>query len=109
MAKAHVRRGDMVVVTKGKEKGKRGRVKRMLRGARVEVEKVNIVKRHTRPTQKNPHGGILEKEGSIAVANVSLWCEQCSAGRRSRTQVGDGGDKSRVCVKCGTAFPAPGA
>lgn len=105
--KAHVRRGDMVVVTKGKDKDKRGRVKRMLRNGRIEVEKVNIVKRHTRPTQKNPHGGIVEKEGSIAISNVALWCERCSAGRRSRKQIDASGSKTRVCAKCGNEFPTP--
>lgn len=105
--KAHVRRGDMVVVTKGKDKDKRGRVKRLLRNGRIEVEKVNIVKRHTRPTQKNPHGGIVEKEGSIAISNVALWCENCGAGRRSRKQIDDSGSKTRVCVKCGAEFSSP--
>lgn len=102
----HVRRGDMVVVTKGKDRGKRGRVKRVLTNGRLEVEKVNMIKRHTRPTQKNPHGGILEKEGSIAMANVALWCEKCAAPRRSRHRI-DGDHKTRVCVKCGNEFPSP--
>jgi large subunit ribosomal protein L24 len=103
----HVRRGDMVVVTKGKERGKRGRVKRVLTNGRLEVEKVNMIKRHTRPTQKNPHGGILEKEGSIAVANVALWCEKCGAPRRARSRV-DGDHKARVCAKCDNEFPSAG-
>lgn len=104
----HVRRGDMVVVTKGKDKGKRGRVKRMLTNGRLEVEKVNLIKRHTKPTQKSPHGGILEKEGSIAVANVALWCEKCSQPRRSRRQAGTDGQSARVCAKCSNEFPSAG-
>lgn len=104
----HVRRGDMVVVTKGKDKGKRGRVKRMLSNGRLEVEKVNLIKRHTKPTQKNPHGGILEKEGSIAVANVALWCEKCNQPRRSRKQAGADGQVTRVCAKCSNEFPSAG-
>lgn len=105
---AHVRKGDTVVVTKGKEQGKRGKVKRVLSGkdgkARVEIEKVMMVKRHTKPTQKNPQGGIMDKEGTVAVSNVALWCEKCGAARRSRMQE-DNGVKTRVCTKCATAFP----
>lgn len=106
--RAHVRRGDMVVVTKGREKGKRGKVKRLVGKGRVEVEKVMMIKRHTKPTQKNPHGGIVDQEGSIALANVALWCEKCSTGRRSRKVVDDAGHKQRVCVQCDNPFPNPG-
>ena len=62
----HVRKGDQVVVIAGKEKGKRGRVMRLLTDqGRVVIERINMVKRHTKPTQRNPRGGILEKEGSV--------------------------------------------
>lgn len=105
---AHVARGDTVVVTKGREKGKRGKVKRILQNGRVEIEKVMMVKRHTRPTQKNPQGGIMDLEGSIAAPNVALWCESCSAPRRSRAGADSADKKVRVCVKCGTQFPRPG-
>jgi large subunit ribosomal protein L24 len=102
-----IRKGDMVVVMKGKEVGKRGKIKR-IRGARAEVEKVMMVKRHTRPTQKNPQGGIVDKEGTIAMSNLMLWCETCGAGRRAGVKQ-DAGAKSRVCRKCGTAFAVPAA
>lgn len=105
---AHVARGDTVVVTKGREAGKRGKVKRVLSNGRVEIEKVNMVKRHTRPSQKNPQGGIQEREGSVAAANVALWCETCAAPRRTKKVVDDSGNKQRACVKCETAFPNPG-
>jgi len=107
---AHVRRGDLVVVTKGKDKGKRGRVLRVVshrNGDRVVVEKVNLVKRHTKANQKNPQGGILEKEGTIAIANVALWDEKLGRGTRTRIQV-DGDTKVRVGVKSGTKFEAAG-
>ena len=101
----HVRKGDSVVVIAGKEKGKRGRVLRLLTGAgRVVIERVNMVKRHTKPTQRNPRGGILEKEGSIQASNVALWCGKCSAGRRCRVDIKEGQKKRRVCVKCGSAI-----
>ena len=100
----HVRKGDQVVVIAGKEKGKRGRVLRLLTAkGRVVIERVNLVKRHTKPTQRNPRGGILEKEAGVEASNVALWCGKCVAPRRSRHE-GEGESKKRVCVKCGTAF-----
>jgi large subunit ribosomal protein L24 len=101
----HVRKGDMVVVTAGKEKGKRGRVLRLLIDKeRVVVERINMVKRHTKPTQANPRGGILDKEGSVALSNVALWCGKCGAGRRAKAELKEGQKKRRVCVKCGSLF-----
>jgi large subunit ribosomal protein L24 len=103
----HVRKGDQVVVVSGKEKGKRGRVLRILTGkGRVVVERVNMVKRHTKPTQRNPRGGILEKEGSLELSNISLWCGKCGAARRHRVHAEDGTKKRRICVKCATVFEA---
>jgi large subunit ribosomal protein L24 len=103
---SHVRRGDLVVVTKGKDKGKRGKVLKVV-GQRVIVEKVNLVKRHTKPSQKNPQGGIVEKEGTIAIANVLLWDEKLGRGTRTKF-VTENGDKHRVGVKSGTKFANPG-
>jgi large subunit ribosomal protein L24 len=101
----HVRKGDTVVVIAGKEKGKRGRILRVATDkARVVVERVNMVKRHTKPTQANPRGGILEKEGTIAMSNLALWCGKCSKGRRAKAEIRDGQKKRRMCVKCGSPF-----
>jgi large subunit ribosomal protein L24 len=105
----HVRKGDSVVVIGGKEKGKRGRVLRLLTSAgRLVIERVNMVKRHTKPSQRNPRGGIVEKEGSVESSNVSLYCAKCAAPRRAKVQVADEGDKGqqkrRVCIKCSTVF-----
>lgn len=100
----HVRKGDTVVVVTGKEKGKKGRVLRLLTSKhRVVIERVNLVKRHTKPTQANPQGGILEKEGSVELSNVALWCGKCAAPRRARAK-GEGREKQRVCSKCGSVF-----
>ncbi len=101
----HVRKGDQVVVIAGKEKGKRGRVLRLMTGkGRVVIERINMVKRHTKPTQRNPRGGILEKEGSVEASNVALWCGKCVAPRRAKIDEKEGQKKRRVCVKCGTVF-----
>jgi len=104
---AHVRKGDLVVVTKGKDKGKRGKILKVL-GDRVIVEKVAMIKRHSKPTQKNPQGGIVDKEGTIAISNVALWDEKLGRGTRTRLVVDENGVKIRVGVKSGTKFPNPG-
>jgi large subunit ribosomal protein L24 len=106
---AHVRKGDLVVVTSGAYKGKRGKVLRVL-GERVIIEKVAMIKRHTRATQKNPQGGIIEKEGTIHISNVALYDEKKTTnngGTRTRNAV-DGDQKIRVAVRSGTKFPNAG-
>jgi len=99
---ASIRVNDTVAVVAGKEKGKRGRVLRVLAGEdRVIVEKVNFVKRHTKPSQKSRQGGIVEKEGPIHRSNVQLFCKKCNRPSRLRSLVGAGGEKSRACARCG--------
>jgi large subunit ribosomal protein L24 len=102
----HIRKGDEVVVISGAYKGKRGKVLRLV-GDRVIVEKVAMVKRHTRPTQKNPQGGIVDKEGTIHISNVQLFDSKTNKGTRTKT-VANGDQKVRVGVKSGTEFPNPG-
>jgi large subunit ribosomal protein L24 len=97
----HVRKGDSVVVIAGKEKGKRGRVLRLLTGAgRVVIERVNMVKRHTKPKGQVMQGGIIDKEMPIHVSNVALWCKECGA-TRIGYRFDDEGAKHRTCRKCG--------
>ena len=101
----HLRKGDQVVVIAGKDKGKRGKVLRILtKNNRVVIERVMMVKRHTKPTQRNPRGGIIEKEGSLEASNIALWCGKCAAPRRAKHEHKEGQDKRRVCVKCSTPF-----
>jgi len=104
---SHIRKGDSVVVIAGAYKGKRGKVLRVLPNNRVIIEKVAMVKRHTRPTQKNPQGGIVDKEGSVHVSNVQLFDEKTIKGTRTKVQV-DGDTKVRVGVKSGTKFQTAG-
>src|SRR5262245_17497990 len=103
---AHIRKGDEVVVIRGANKGKRGKVLRVV-GDRVVVEKVAMVKRHTRPTQKNPQGGIVDKEGTIHISNVQLFDDKLGRGTRTKN-VSEAGAKTRVGVKSGTKFPSAG-
>jgi large subunit ribosomal protein L24 len=97
-----VKTGDTVEVITGKDKGKRGTILRALpREQRVVVEKVNLVKRHTKPNPQFPQGGIVTKEAPIHVSNVMIVCRHC----KKRTRVGmtfnDQGKKLRTCKKCG--------
>jgi large subunit ribosomal protein L24 len=102
----HIRKGDDVVVISGAYKGKRGKVLRVV-GNRVIIEKVAMVKRHTRPTQKNPQGGIVDKEGTVHISNVQLFDSKTNKGTRTKT-VADGDSKVRVGVKSGTKFSQAG-
>lgn len=101
-----VRKNDQVLVIAGNYKGKKGKVLKVLPDKRrVIVEGVNFVKRHTRPSQKNPKGGIVEKEGSIHVSNVMVICPKCNTPSRmgNRLVVDDVRQRSsrvRVCKNC---------
>ncbi len=102
MAVGHVRRGDTVAVIAGRERGKRGKVLRVLGDkSRVVVEKVNMVKKHQRPTQKLRQGGIIEREGALAVSNVLLVCSRCDKPSRTGVKVLADGRKVRACKRCG--------
>ena len=82
----HVRKGDQVVVIAGKEKGKRGRVLRLVTDkARVVIERVNMVKRHTKQRSAQQPGGIIEKEASVHISSVMLVCPKCGKPTRTRT------------------------
>ena len=102
MRQTHVRKGDLVIVTSGAYKGKKGKILKVV-GDRVIVEKVAMVKRHTRATQANPQGGIVDKEGTIHISNVALFDEKLGRGTRTKNVVEDG-NKIRVGVKSGTKF-----
>ncbi len=100
MLKMHVKKGDKVAVLAGKDRGKKGKVLRVLsEKGRVIVEGVNIMKRHSRPTQANPQGSILEKEGSIHASNVRLICPACNQPTGYGVKELEKG-KVRVCKKC---------
>jgi len=97
-----VRKNDNVVVVTGKDRGKRGRVLKVLPARnRIVVEGVNFVKRHTRPNpQQNVKGGIVERESSLHASNVQIVCPECGAPTRIGHQLLGDGRKVRVCRKC---------
>jgi large subunit ribosomal protein L24 len=101
MAGVRIKRGDLVAVIAGKERGKRGKVLRILPAKeRLIVEKLNMIKRHQRPTQKLRQGGIIEREGTISLSNVMLVCTKCDRLTRVGMQVLTDGRKVRVCRRC---------
>ena len=98
----HVHREDTVVVLTGKDRGKKGRVIRLFpKEDRALVEKINMVKRHTRPTQQLPQGGIVEKESPIHLSNLQVICSKCGKATRIAHKNLSSGQKARVCKKCG--------
>jgi len=104
-AKIHVKKGDTVMVVAGKNAGKKGKVLEVIpKDNRVVVEGANVVKRHSRPSQQMPQGGIIEKEAPIASSNVMIFCPKCNAARRINKESLSSGEKIRICNKCGEAF-----
>jgi len=101
VTKLHVKKDDLVMIVAGKDKGKSGKVLRVLpEKERVLVENLNLIKRHTRPSQTNSEGGIIEKEAPIAISNVQLLCPGCSKPARTGIKVLEDGSKTRFCKKC---------
>jgi large subunit ribosomal protein L24 len=102
MAKSlSIRKNDKVRIITGKDKGKEGRVLRSYpEKERVVIEGANFIKKAQRPTQKNPQGGLLQKEGTIHVSNVMLLCPSCGEATRIARRR-EAGTRVRVCKKCG--------
>ena len=105
----HIRKNDHVLVLTGKDKGKTGVVLEMLpHKRRATVEGIHMIKRHTRPSPQAPQGGVVEREGTIDIANLKLVCPKCSAPARTKRRTVEkeiGGRtknyRARVCRKCG--------
>jgi len=98
----HIRKNDKVMVIAGREKGKIGAVLKVLpKKDTAVVEKLNMVKRHTKPGGKSAQGGIIEKESPIHVSNLMLVCGKCAEPARIGKKVLEDGSKVRFCKKCG--------
>ena len=95
-----LKKGDTVKNITGREKGKTGKVTKILaEGSKVVVEKLNMIKRHQRPDQKSK-GGIMEKEAPIHASNVAPVCTKCNTGVRVGFKTLEDGKKVRVCRSC---------
>ena len=105
--KSHLKKDDKVKVIAGKDKGKIGKVLKIIRKKnRVLVENVNILKHHQRPSAQQRQGGIIEREGAINWSNVMLMCNKCITPTRIKMQRLEDGKKVRVCQKCGETIDA---
>jgi len=99
---AKIKKGDLVEVISGKDKGKRGKVLRVIpKENKVIVEGVNVVKRHQRPNPRMREGGIVEREAPIYVSKVMLVCPNCGQRTRVGFKILEDGRKVRYCKKCG--------
>lgn len=99
--KLGIKKNDRVMVIAGREKGKVGKVLKVIPDKeRVIVEKVNMIKRHTKPGPGG-QGGILEKEGALHISNLMLMCGKCNQAVRAGRKVLEDGSHVRVCKKCG--------
>ncbi|MDP2960666.1 MAG: 50S ribosomal protein L24 [candidate division Zixibacteria bacterium] len=102
-----IKKGDTVLVISGDDRGKMGKVLKISKDKnRAVVEGVNFIKKHSRPTSRNPKGGILEKEGSIELSNLMIFCSKCSSPTKVsykllKSGTGDKMNKVRICRKCG--------
>ena len=96
-----LRKDDPVTVITGKERGKTGKILKILvEKNRALVEKLNLVKRHSRPTKANPQGGIIQKEASIHLSNLMYHCSKCGKGVLVGVKILGDGKKVRTCKKC---------
>ncbi len=99
--KACIKKNDLVEVIAGKEKGKRGKVINVDPGSQsVLIEKLNVVKRHVRPSARYRQGGIIEKESPVNISNVMLVCDRCGRPVKTRSVIVEEGRRGRQCKKC---------
>ena len=97
-----LKKNDLVMVVSGKERGKSGRVLRVFpQKNRIVIEKINFIKKHTRPSGQTKQGGIIEREAPVHISNVMVICEKCNLPVRVGKKILDDGKKVRMCKKCG--------
>ena len=103
MLKKHpvIKKNDKVIILSGKEQGKIGNVLKVdAEKGRAIVEKINVVKRHSKPSAQNAQGGIIEKEAPLHISNVMIVCNKCAEPTRVKKRLLEDGTKLRVCNKC---------
>ncbi|GBC62656.1 50S ribosomal protein L24 [Desulfonema ishimotonii] len=99
--KRHIKKDDKVKIIAGKDKGKIGKVLKVIsKKNRVLVENINLVKHHTKPNAQNRQGGIIESEAPIHWSNVMLMCNKCMSSSRIKMRHLEDGRNVRVCAKC---------
>ena len=99
---ARIKKGDTVAVLTGKDRGKTGKVLAVFpEQDRALVERINLVKHFERRSQQNQQGGIIEREGAIALSKLGLLCPKCRRPSRVGWSIAGDGAKQRICRKCG--------
>lgn len=99
--KLNLKKGDYVIVISGEDKGKKGHIlKAFPKSGRVIVEKVHLIKKHAKPSQRNPQGGIITKEAAVQASNVMLFNEKLNTVSKPVIQIREG-NRTRVCKKSG--------
>ncbi|MGH7842147.1 MAG: 50S ribosomal protein L24 [Candidatus Binataceae bacterium] len=103
--KSRIRKNDTVMVIKGRERGKTGKVLRVIPGQnRVIIERLNLVKRHSKARGPSSASGIVEKEAPLQLANVMVLCERCNAPVRIAVKIAADNIKTRICRRCGESL-----
>ena len=96
-----IKKNDLVMVIAGREKGKTGKVLRVIpQAGRAMVERLNMVKRHSKPRGAATPGGIVEKEAPLDISNLMFFCERCNAPVRVGYKINADQSKTRVCRRC---------
>lgn len=100
--KLSVKKGDQVTVISGKDKGRRGKVQKILpREQAVIIEGLNLVKKHTKPSKANPQGGVIDKALPLKVSKTMIVCSGCDKPTRVRKERAVDGASVRICRLCG--------
>ena len=100
--KIGLKKGDKVLIIIGEDKGKKGKIVRIFpKKMQAVVEGVNFLKKHSKPTQKSPQGGIIKQEGALRISNIRLICNKCDKPTDIRRERIKEGKRVRVCKKCG--------
>lgn len=99
--KIRIKKDDKVKVLTGKDSGKIGKVLKIVKKTnRAVVENINVVKRHQKPTQKSPQGGIVEKPMPVNISNLMIMCNSCVKPTRIGIRELENGKRVRICKKC---------
>ena len=99
--KMSFKKGDYVLVISGDDKGKKGKIVSIFpKKMQVIVESVNFLKKHTKPTQNVPQGGVIKQEGALHISNIKLICNRCNKPTTVKREKIKEGKRVRVCKKC---------
>jgi len=103
--RTYLKKNDQVEVIAGKDKSRVGKILRVLKDQdKVVVERINMIKRHTKPTEMNQQGQIVDKEAPIHVSNIQLICPECTKTGRIGKKILEDGTKVRFCKSCGESI-----